>query len=126
MKSDLTGKQRISPNYSTKLSGVLLEFAAEIAPANSESAVFAKAVELAVLLWNTPLLPEFVQGENMNRIRARLAEDGRLDLQSEIPRLLEIRKVRYGSDRRVVADYKLSYEAKGPRLSIASYDMDLP
>jgi hypothetical protein len=104
----------------------VLEFAHEIAPADCAPDIFAKAVGLAVLLWNTPFLPEAVRTENMDRIRAWLAERGRLDLQSEIARLLELRQTRYGSDRRMVVDYKLQYKAKGPRLSVASLDMDRP
>ena len=77
-----------------------------------------------MLLWNTPLLPEVAKAENRDRIRAWLTEKKRLDLQMEITRLLELRRTRYGPDRRMVMDYKLEYEAKGPRLSVASLDMD--
>ena len=122
----LPGKERIRPNYSRKISDILMEFAQEIAPAESAPDIFANAVGLAVLLWNTPLLPEIVQTENMNRIRGWLAEKGRLDLQIEIARLLELRQSRYGADRRMVMDYKVEYEAKGPGLSVASLDMDRP
>jgi hypothetical protein len=51
---------------------------------------------------------------------------GQLALQPEIARLLELRQTRYGKDRRMVVDYKLIYETKGPRLSVASLDMDRP
>jgi hypothetical protein len=125
-KLKLPDKERISPNYSRKISDIVLEFAHEIAPADCAPDIFAKAVGLAVLLWNTPFLPEAVRTEHMDRIRAWLAERGRLDLQSEIARLLELRQTRYGSDRRMVVDYKLQYKAKGPRLSVASLDMDRP
>lgn len=126
MKLKLPGKERVSQNYSHKISELVLEFAQEIASRDSAPDIIASAVGLAVLLWNTPLLPEVAQTENMNRIRQWLAEKGRLDLQTEIARLLELRQTRYGTDRRMVMDYKLEYETEGPRLSVASLDMDRP
>ena len=126
MKFKLPGKQRISPNYSRRISDLLLEFAQEIVPVESPPETFAGAVDLAVLLWNTPLLPEAVRAEGMDRIRTWLAEQSRLNLQTEIARLLDLRQARYGADRRMVVDYKLEYESKGPRLSVASLDMDQP
>jgi len=62
----------------------------------------------------------------MDRIRAWLADMKRLDLQTEIIRLLELRRSRYGSDHRMVMDFKLEYETKGPRLTVTSLDMDRP
>ena len=62
----------------------------------------------------------------MDHIRQWLAKKGRLALQTEIARLLELRQTRYGKDRRMVMDYKLEYETKGPRLTVASLDMDRP
>ena len=56
-KLRLPKKERVSPNYSRKISDVLLEFASEIAPGDAKPDVFATAVNLAVLLWNSPLLP---------------------------------------------------------------------
>ena len=55
-----------------------------------------------------------------------LAKTGRLDLQTEVHRLLELRKSRYGSDRRMIMDFKLTLKAEGPHLSVASLDMDQP
>jgi len=126
MKFKLPGKERVSPNYARKISELVLEFAEEIAPRDSGPGIFADAVALAVLLWNTPLLPEDVQAEGMDRIREWLAGKGQLALQTEIARLLELRQTRYGTDRRMVMDYKLEYESKGPRLTVASLDMDRP
>jgi hypothetical protein len=123
-KLKLPGKERVSPNHSRKISDALMEFAQEIAPVENAPDIFGNVVGLAVLLWNTPLLPAPAQSENMDRIHAWLAERGRLDLQTEIARRLELRQARYGSDRRMVMDFKLEYEAKGPRLSVASVDLD--
>ena len=125
-KFKLPGQAVISPNYSRKISDILLEFTQEIVSAESPPDIFGIAVELAVLLWNTPLLPEIAQAEQMDRIRAWLAEMKRLDLQTEIMRLLELRRTRYGSDHRMVMDFKLEYETKGPRLTVTSLDMDRP
>jgi hypothetical protein len=125
-KLKLPAKERVSPNHARKVSDILMEFAREIAPADSTPDIFGNAVDLAVLLWNTPLLPAAAQAENMNRLCAWLAKTKRLDLQTEIARLLEFREMHYGSDRRMVMDYKLEYEAKGPRLTVASADLDRP
>ena len=126
MKFKLPGKERVSPNYTRKISELVLEFAEEIAPCDSGPGIFADAVALAVLLWNTPLLPEDVQAEGMDRIRDWLAGKGQLALQTEIARLAELRQTRYGTDRRMVMDYKLEYATKGPRLTVASLDIDRP
>lgn len=125
-KLKLPKKERVSPNYSRKISDVLLEFAHEIAPVDAEPDILANAVNLAVLLWNSPLLPEPAQTENMNQIRQWLAEKGRLDLQVEITRLLELRQTRYPNDRRLIMDYDLAYETKGPRLTVSSLDLNRP
>lgn len=124
MKFKLPAKERLSPNYSRKISDILFEFVQEIAPADSPPEVLEGAVTLAVLLWNVPLLPEADQSESLDRIRELLARQGRLELQTEITRLLELRKSRYGTDRRFVVDSRLEYEKKGPRLSVASLDFD--
>ena len=71
-------------------------------------------------------MPEDAQTEGMDHIRQWLAKRGRLDLQTEIARLLELRQARYGTDRRMVMDYKLEYAAEGPRLTVASLDIDRP
>jgi hypothetical protein len=126
MKFKLPARERLSPNYSRKISCILFEFVGEIAPADSPPEVMEGAIALAVLLWNTPLLPAVAQKETMDRILQMLAQMGRLDLQPEIERLLALRQSRYGSDRRFVVDYRLEYEAKGPRLSVASLDMERP
>ena len=62
----------------------------------------------------------------MNQIRLWLAEKGRLDLQTEITRLLELRQARYPTDRRLVVDHKLTYETQGPRLTVSSLDLNRP
>jgi hypothetical protein len=122
----LPRKERISPTYSRKISDVLLEFAREVAPLDSAAETLPVVVDFAVLLWNMPLMPEELRTEAMDRLRELLATKRRLDLQPEIARLLDLRQTRYGTDRRMVMDYKLEYEAKGPRLSVASLDMDRP
>ncbi len=122
----LPGKERISPNYSRKISDILLEFAQEIAPFDCANETFPAIVDFAVLLWNIPLMPEDLRAQAMDRLREMLATKGQLDLQPEIERLLDLRQTRYGADRRMVMDYKLEHEAKGPRLSVASLDMDRP
>lgn len=122
MKFKLPAKERLSPNYSRKISDILFEFVQEIASVDSPPEILEGAVTLAVLLWNTPLLPSVAQKENMDRIRQMLAQKGRLDLQTEIHRLLAWRQSRYGTDLRFVVDYRLEYEKKGPRLSVASLD----
>jgi len=124
MKFKLPGKEGVSTNYACKLSELVIEFAQEIASRDSPPNIFTNAVGLAVLLWNLPLVPEDAQVEGMDHIRQWLAKKGRLDLQTEIARLLELRQARYGTDRRMVMDYKLEYEAQGPRLTVASLDMD--
>ena len=126
MKFKLPKKERMSPNHSRKISDVLMEFALHIVPMDTPPEIFTNSFRMAVLLWNTPLLPEVAQAENMDRIRVWLAEKQRLDLQFEIARLLELRKTKYGADRRIVMDYTLKFEAKGPYLSVVSLDLDRP
>jgi hypothetical protein len=124
MKQKLASPETISPNYSRKISEVLLEFAAELAPLDSAPKELAIAVNLAILLWNTPLLEAAVQSENLARIRQWLLEQGRMDLQTELARCLEVRQTRYSTDRRMVMDYRLTCEAQGPRLVVTSLDMN--
>lgn len=120
----LPKRERISPNYSRKISDVLCEFVEEIVPADSEPHILEQGVALAVLLWNHHLLPERAQAEGMSQIQKWLATAGRLDLQTEISRLLELRKTRYGSDRRIVAHYEVELDGKNLRLTVASADPD--
>ncbi|GDY20189.1 hypothetical protein LBMAG56_15340 [Verrucomicrobiota bacterium] len=126
MKFISPGKESISPNHSRKISECLMEFALEIAPADSARDTFANAVGMAAMLWNVPVLPEAEQARSMDVIRSWLAQIGRLDLQLEIGRLLELRRKRYATDRRVIMNYKLEYGAKGPELIVASVDLDRP
>ncbi len=125
-KFKLPAKECISPRYPRKVSDLVLELAQEMAPVDSDPDTFRSAVSLAVLLWNTPLLPEAAQIANLDRICEWLAERGRLDLQSEISGLVELRQRRYEGDHRMVVEYELQYEAKGPRLRVVSLDMDRP
>ena len=62
----------------------------------------------------------------MAEIRTWLAQIGRLDSQFEIMRLLELRRKRYGADRRMVMDYTLKYTATGPQLTVSYLDLDRP
>ena len=134
MKDKLTGKHTISPNHSRKLSEVLLEFAEEIAPVDElapladQQKVVANAVALAIMLWNTPFLPQALQAESVDRINQWLATSGRTDAKSkaEVERLLELRRTLYGTDRRMVMDYKLGHAAAGPELTVSSLDLDRP
>jgi hypothetical protein len=126
MEFRLPKKERISPHYSRKISEVLFEFAAEIAPTDSPPPVFAEAVDVAVILWNLGLLPEGEQRQGMLRLRRELMHGGSPPLQLELERLLEIRQTRYGDDRRLVAHYELTSGAKGPRLTVASLDTKRP
>ncbi len=105
---------------------MLLEFAQEIAPLDDGPDVFDRAVDLAVLLWNSPLLPESAHAGNLDQIRQWLANKGLLDLQVEIMRLLELRQTRYPTDRRMVMDYQLTYEPQGPRFTATSVDLTPP
>ena len=123
-KFKLPVKERISPNYSRKISDILMEFAQEIAPAESAADIFSDG--LAVRLWNAPLLPAQEQTKSIDCIRAWLVERGRLDWQAEIERLLELRQNLHASDRRMVMDFKLEYVAKDPRLSVVSLDKERP
>lgn len=127
MKFRLPKHQRVSPNYARKISEVLLEFAEEIAPRDSAPHVFAHAVDLAIILWNLALLPEDQQKDAMVEIRQRLqTARQRPVIDIELQKLLELRKTRYGSDRRLVADYRFVFEAKGPRLTVSSLDTNRP
>jgi hypothetical protein len=122
----LPNKERLSPNYARKISDMLLEFGQEIAPPDSADETFSAGVDFAVLLWNMPLMPDDLRAQAMDRLRELLALTGQLELQTEIARLLDLRQTPYGADRRMIIDSKLEHEAKGPRLSVASLDMDRP
>lgn len=126
MKFKSSSNENIGPNHARKISANLMEFAQEIAPANGPPDTFADAVGLARILWNAPLQPEAEQAKSMAEIRTWLAQIGRLDSQFEIMRLLELRRKRYGADRRMVMDYTLKYTATGPQLTVSYLDLDRP
>lgn len=126
MKFKLPKGERLSPNHSRKLSEVLFEFTQAIVPLDSEPAVLEVAVSLAVLLWNVPLAPEDAQAETLGQLGHWLAQTNGLHLQFEIERLLDLRKTRYATDRRLVLEYQLDFTAKGPRLVALSVDLDRP
>lgn len=126
MKFKLPNRERLCPNHSRKLSQSLLELAEEIAPPHSEPKVFSAAVGLAVFIWNHVLLPEDKQGEAWFLLRQRMKTADKPELEAELSRLLELRRTRYGNDRRFVVDYSLEHEAKGPCLTVASLDQDRP
>jgi len=125
-KSKLRGNKGFSPNYSRKVSALVLELAEEIASRDSEPGVFRNAVALAIVLRNMPLESEVGQTEDMDHLREWLAERGELDLQMELARLLDLRRTRYGTDRRFVIDYKLDFRPRGPVLTVSSLDLDRP
>jgi hypothetical protein len=124
MKFKLPKNERLSPNHDRKISAVLFEFAEEIAPADSPPDVLEHAVAIAAALWNFALLPEANQKEGMVKLRQTLGTAGQPLLDVELTSLLDLRKARYAADRRFIADFKLRFEKEGPRLTVASWDMD--
>lgn len=126
MKSKLPEGERLSPNHSRKLSEVLFEFTGAIVPLDSPPDLLELAVGFAVLLWNVALLPEPAQTKTLDQLRQVLARTDRSHWQLEIERLLELRRTRYASDRRLVLGYRFAFTPEGPRLVALSADLDAP
>jgi hypothetical protein len=126
MKRKLSGKRQISPNHTRKLSEVLLDFAEQIIPLNDDPKVVSNVVSMAIVLWNTPLMPPALQAESMDRFNRMLAAAGLPDAAAAAARWLELRQTNYRTDRRMVMDYNLEHTAQGPELSVSSLDLDRP
>ena len=107
-----------------KLSEILMEFVGEIVPEDPSDAEFGQSVELAVVLWNLALLPEGERGEMLWRMGERASRADDPFFTGRLHELVDIRRRRYGDDRRLVVDYRIEDDKRGRTLWVRSVDAD--
>lgn len=124
MKHKSRKPDKVSPNYDRKISEVLGEFVAEIAPEDALEKEYAQSVRIAVILWNLALLPESEQGETLWRMQEMGAGGHDPLFAARLHELFDLRCQKYGSDRRFVVDFQIESTPKGWHLLVASIDPD--
>lgn len=107
-----------------KLSEVLMEFVGEIVPEDATEEEFGQSVELAVVLWNVALLPDDRQGEVLWRMRERANRGDDPFFAGRLHELVDLRRRRYGDDRRMVVDFRIEETKRGRMLWVTSADAD--
>ncbi|MCC6352521.1 MAG: hypothetical protein IT577_01470 [Verrucomicrobiae bacterium] len=105
-----------------RLSEVLMEFVGEIVPEDASEDEFAQSVELAVILWNLALLPDDRRGEILWRMGQRASRADDPFFTGRMHELVDLRRQRYGDDRRLVVDYRIENTKRGRILWVTSSD----
>ena len=101
-----------------------MEFVGEIVPEDASEEEFGQSVELAVVLWNLALLPDDRQGEALWRMRERASRGDDPFFAGRLHELVDLRRRRYGDDRRVVVDFRIEQTKRGRKLWVTSARAD--
>jgi hypothetical protein len=126
MKRKPKDPEQPGPHYARTLSEVLGEFVGEIAPEDANDEEFEQSVRMAVILWNLALLPAEQQGETLWRMQEQATGGHDPMFTARLHELFDLRRGRFGSDRRLVMDCRIEVGTKGRRLVVASFDPDRP
>jgi hypothetical protein len=100
------------------LSDVILEFAGNVAPTFGLPPS-KTSVDTAVMIWNCLFLEVGEQAAELKLIGERLRLDGPM-VEINLGRLLEIRKGKYGADRRFIGKFEYDLMGASPHLSVMS------
>ena len=114
----------ISPPGEAKMSDVLTDFVAPYRIEVDSEVAYQRLLELAIMAWNTALLPEPEQPEMIDRMLAEGFAKVNKELKQEFKDILEqfiVRKNQYFSEnKRLIIDFELKDTRKDYHLSVAS------
>ena len=114
----------ISPPKAAKMSDVLTDFVAPYRTEVDTEVAYQRLLELAIMAWNTALLPEPEQPEMIDRMLAEGFAKVNKELKQEFKDILEqfiVRKNQYFSEnKRLIIDFELKDTGKDYHLSVAS------
>ena len=101
-----------------KLSEIILEFAGDVAPTFGLPPA-PTSVEIVVMIWNCLFLKSDEVPKDLKMIGERLGLEGPV-LEINLGRLFEIRKKKYGADRRYIGKFNYVLTGKTPHLEVMS------
>ena len=114
----------ISPPGEAKMSDVLTDFVAPYRTEVDTEVAYQRLLELAIMAWNTALLPEPEQLEMIDRMLVEGFPKVNKELKQEFKNILEqfiARKNQYFSEnKRLIIDFELKDPGKDYHLSVAS------
>jgi hypothetical protein len=122
LSDTLDGKEVIiieSPDR-VKMSEVLEAFIAPYMEFAETEESFKKLVTIAVIAWNTSLLPRSAQTKAINDLLTSLPPETQADAKSIVKDLIRRKRIHFGKIRRAIIDFEIIDTRDGFHLTVAS------
>jgi len=103
-----------------KMSEVLEAFIAPYMEFAETEESFEKLVTIAVIAWNTSLLPLIAQTKSINDLLTSLPPETRADAKSIVRDLIRRKRKHFGKIRRAIIDFEIADTRDGFHLMVAS------
>ncbi|RQW02016.1 hypothetical protein EH222_14145 [candidate division KSB1 bacterium] len=103
-----------------KMSEVLEAFIAPYMEFAETEESFEKLVTIAVIAWNTSLLPRLAQTKSINDLLTSLPPETRTDAKSIVRDLIRRKRKHFGKIRRAIIDFEIADTRDGFHLMVAS------
>jgi len=103
-----------------KMSEVLEAFIAPYMEFAETEESFEKLVTIAVIAWNTSLLPLIAQTKSINDLLTSLPPETRADAKSIVRDLIRRKRKHFGKIRRTIIDFEIADTWDGFHLMVAS------
>ncbi len=112
----------IAPEGTEKMSEVLEEFVAPYAPLATNLEQMQKLYTVAIVAWNTTLLPQDQQQPAIDKLIAELPDDDETetDFREIVQTLMERKNSFFAANKRFIATFDLTDTGVGYHLSVAS------
>lgn len=127
LSDQLDGKEVIIVESAdgVKMSEVLEAFIAPYMEFADTEESFEKLVTIAVIAWNTSLLPRTAQTKAINDLLISLPPETRADAKSIVRDLMRRKRKYFGKIRRAIIDFEVIDTGDGFRLTVASTPEDI-
>ena len=111
----------VQPGGEEKISEVLMEFIEPYIKSLKTDEEHKKLITLAIVAWNTALLPEEEQQEMVDEALSKaVPPDTRTPLKRIMNQLIERKKKYFSDNKRFILGYELSRSGESLSLSVAS------
>jgi len=117
-------KTVIAPSGQVRMSDVLADFVEPYRQSADTEEAYRKLLTLAVMAWNTALLPEKAQHAMVDRVLDEglptAPPELKTGLKEIVHRLMARKKVYFSENKRTIIDFELTDTGRGYHLAVAS------